>query len=164
MQTKQKMEQLKSLDKTLYNMMAYFQIDKIDIPLSREKFTNYIISIKGQSFYLDDLNSLNRKYNIDVSICSSPLEDDLVDLLIYIFNDNKNDWISYWIYELNFGEDANSMTASIESDISETGSFAIPLETIDDLYNLLIAEYNDCLDNYLYTFWKLQKDGVGGWK
>lgn len=161
MQTKQKMDELKSLDKTLYNMMAYFQIDKINIPLPREKFTKYITSIKRQSFYIDDLNSLNRKYNIDTSVCSSPLEDDLVDLLVYIFNDNKNDWISYWIYELDFGEKANSMTASIESDISETGSFAIPLETIDDLYDLLIAEYNDCLDDYLYTYWELQKNDKG---
>lgn len=155
MQTKQKMDELKSLDKTLYNMMAYFQIDKINIPLPRDKFTKYITSIKNQSNYIDDLNSLNRKYNIDTSVCSSPLEDDLVDLLVYIFHDNKNDWISYWIYELDFGKTADQMTASIESDISDTGSFSIPLETIDDLYDLLIAEYNDCLDNYLYTYWKL---------
>ena len=65
------------------------------------------------------------------------------------------DWISYWIYELDFGKTADKMTASIESDLSETGSFAIPLETIYDLYDLLIAEYNDCLVNYLYTYWKL---------
>ena len=155
MQAKQKMDELKSLDKTLYNMVAYFQIDKMNIPLPREKFTKYITSIKNQSNYIDDLNSLNRKYNIDASVCSSSLEDDLVDLLVYIFNDNKNDWISYWIYELDFGEKANSMTASIESDISETGSFAIPLETIYDLYDLLIAEYNDCLVNYLYIYFKL---------
>lgn len=159
MQTKQKMDELKSLDKTLYNMMAYFQINKINIPLPRDKFNKYIISLKEQSFYIDELNSLNRKYNIDASICYSPLEDDLVDLLIYIFKDNKNDWIFYWLYELNFGEEANSMTASIETDTSETGSFSIPLKTSNDLYDLLIAEYNDCLDNYLYSFWKLQKDG-----
>lgn len=159
MQTKQKIDELKSLDKTLYNMMAYFQINKINIPLPRDKFNKYITSLKEQSFYIDELNSLNRKYNIDVSVCYSPLEDDLVDLLIYIFKDNKNDWISYWLYELNFGEEANSMTASIESDTSDTGSFSIPLKTSNDLYDLLIAEYNDCLDNYLYSFWKLQKDG-----
>lgn len=158
MQTKQKINELKSLDKTLYDMMAYFQIDKMKIPLPRNKFNKYITSIKNQSNYIDDLNSLNRKYNIDASVCFSPLEDDLVDLLIYIFKDNKNDWISYWLYELNFGEEANSMTASIESDISDTGSFSIPLKTSNDLYDLLIAEYNDCLDNYLYTYWKLQKN------
>ena len=158
MKIKQKIEQLKSLNKTLKVMMEYFQIDKINIPLPREKFTKYITSIKNQSNYIDELNSLNRKYNIDASVFSSPLEDDLVDLLIYIFNDNKNDWISYWIYELDFGETADQMTASIESDISDTGSFAIPLETIDNLYDLLVAEYNDCLDSYLHTYWNLQKN------
>ena len=161
MQTKQKIDELKSLDKTLYNMVAYFQIDKMNIPLPREKFTKYITSIKNQSNYIDELNSLNTKYNSDVSVCDSNLKYDLVDLLIYIFNDNKNDWISYWIYELDFGKTADKMTASIESDISETGSFAIPLETIDDLYDLLIAEYNDCLDDYLYTYWELQKNDKG---
>ena len=75
MQTKQKIDELKSLDKTLYNMVAYFHIDKMNIPLPREKFTKYITSIKNQSNYIDDLNSLNRKYNIDASVCSSPLED-----------------------------------------------------------------------------------------
>ena len=125
MQTKQKMEQLKSLDKTLYNMMAYFQIDKMNIPLPRDKFNKYILAIKNQSNYIDDINELNRKYNIDASVCFSPLEDDLVDLLTYIFKDNKNDWISYWLYELNFGEEANSMTASIDIIIKTLGQFQI---------------------------------------
>jgi len=153
------MNDLKNLDKTFKIMWDYFNmIDNLKFPLSREKFTKYIISLKGQSFYIDELNSLNRKYNIDVSVCSSPLEDDLVDLLVYIFKDNKNDWISYWIYELNFGEDADSMTASIKSTMSKDGCFDIPLFSIDDLYNLLIAEYNDCLEKYLYVYWKLQKN------
>ena len=44
------------------------------------------------------------------------------------------DWISYWIYELNYGKKAKTGTVRSKSGRN------IPIKTIDDLYDLLTAE------------------------
>ena len=44
---------------------------------------------------------------------------------------DKEDWISYWVYELNFGKDAH------EESVKDKDGKSIPIKTIDGLYNLI---------------------------
>lgn len=60
------------------------------------------------------------------------LVSNVTELLSFIMGDNDNDWISYWLWELNFGEDYRPGCV-VDSDGKD-----IPLKTIDDLYDLLV--------------------------
>lgn len=57
------------------------------------------------------------------------IESEVTKYLKAQFND-EFDWISYWMWELNFGENWKPGT------VTENGN-DIPLKTIDDLWNLL---------------------------
>jgi hypothetical protein len=57
----------------------------------------------------------------------------VVDLLRDAFNDNENDWLGYFIYELNWGNEYRPGT------ITDKGG-KIKLKTLDNLYNLLIGK------------------------
>ena len=56
----------------------------------------------------------------------------IVELLETFLGDESGD-ISYWIYELNFGEDAT------EDTLEDKDGTPIPIKTIDDLYNLICS-------------------------
>ena len=56
--------------------------------------------------------------------------DNIIELLAMLTND-KNEWIDYWIYELDFGKKAN------EYECKDYNGKIIPLNTIEDLWNLL---------------------------
>jgi len=57
------------------------------------------------------------------------LIDSNVDLLQYHFND-ENDWISYWLWDMEQGNEYEAGRIMIEGK-------DIPLKTIEDLYNIL---------------------------
>lgn len=56
--------------------------------------------------------------------------DNIIELLSILMND-KYEWIDYWIYELDFGAKAN------EADCKDKDGNVIPLDTIEDLWNVL---------------------------
>jgi len=61
--------------------------------------------------------------------------DSLVHLLEILTND-KNEWISYWLFELERGMDYH------DGCVTEADGTIIPLKTPKDLWNLLKSEQN----------------------
>ena len=95
--------------------------------MTKENFAKLINAVKNHSDYI---YNLYKDYGID--FVNSPvmeIESEITKYLKAQFN-NEFDWISYWMWELNFGENWKPGT------ITENGN-DIPLKTIDDLWNLL---------------------------
>ena len=95
--------------------------------MTKENFSELINAVKNHSDYI---YNLYKDYGIDFA--NSPvmeIENEITKYLKAQFDD-KFDWISYWMWELNFGENWKPGT------VTENGN-DIPLKTIDDLWNLL---------------------------
>lgn len=101
--------------------------------LSLDEFTEYMEEVQKQNkFYLDLCNLCDdmdgyQTYSIELPT----LENQVVDLLEDIFEDTAH-WISYWVYELDFGREYydGCVTDEVEGDIK--------LHTIQDLYIFLL--------------------------
>ena len=86
-------------------------------------------------------DSLNKAYEFEMdmnkyfSIDLSPFMqiDELIYTLQIIFNDQEDDLIPYWFYDLKCGE---------KQEIIEYNNKKVFLYSIDDLYQLLIGEPN----------------------
>lgn len=93
-----------------------------------EEFDQIINTIKKKDLELgeicDVLGSHEKLYQMS-------LFDEIIKLLEHIFKD-KNDWIGYWIWELNYGEEW------CEGCVSEADGTDIKLQTSADLYQFLI--------------------------
>lgn len=95
--------------------------------MTKENFSELINAVKNHSEYIWNLY---KDYGIDFE--NTPvmeIENEITKYLKAQFDD-KYDWISYWMWELNFGENWKPGT------VTENGN-DIPLKTIDDLWNLL---------------------------
>lgn len=95
--------------------------------MTKENFSELINAVKNHSDYI---YNLYKDYGID--FVNSPvmeIENEITKYLKAQFDD-KCDWIGYWMWELNFGENWKPGT------VTENGN-DIPLKTIDDLWNLL---------------------------
>lgn len=106
-------------------------------PITFEQFSKILAAISDmnelQDGLLDCINKYNKKQNEYGDLYIPSLEDQVVELLKVMFND-KDDWISYWIYELEFGRKADKYTVADENGNN------IPLKTIEDLWNLLLED------------------------
>ena len=97
--------------------------------LSRDSFKKHI----------DDIIRYNKMWNdiyeaTDGGICATSLdglESNVVALLQNIMGDD-GEWISYWAYELCFGEGYKPGC------VTDNG-VDVPLKTADDLYDFLVA-------------------------
>lgn len=102
-----------------------------------EQFTDAINALKTtwdkNTGFSNSMSSWTSSFFI--SEFGEPACEKIIELLEFIFND-KDNWISYWVYDLDYG---SSTTLSATR---EDGS-KIPLSTIEDLYNLLVENYND---------------------
>lgn len=107
--------------------------------LSLDEFKKYIGRIKTVEDFEDDLSSLSYKFNctnrcMEESYFSFPtLVQTTIDLIGFIMED-KGDWISYWIYELEYGK------KYFDGCISYENGENIKLETVEDLYNFLVEK------------------------
>lgn len=99
--------------------------------LSFENFKKYLDSIKNLWDFEDEMNTVIRTHGgDDCSIWPSGWTD-ILSLLEFIFND-KEEWISYWIYELDWGKE-------YEDDmIKDENGLSVKLQTEKDLYHLLL--------------------------
>lgn len=102
--------------------------------LSKRQFCNAINALKSNDDFICELNELLGRYQMDVDIVGTRVEDALITVLQIIFKD-ESEWISYWCHELNFGE------LYKEGDVVDRNGQNIPLKTAEDLYNLLIDDY-----------------------
>lgn len=58
----------------------------------------------------------------------------ILENLLKTLTNDESDWISYWLWELNFGE------SYTDGCVTESDGTIIPLRTPEDLYNLIISE------------------------
>ena len=101
--------------------------------LSLKEFTKHIETIKNL-YELDD--KISDLFNVEgIVCCSSDTIDSITKLLEEIMGDQECNWISYWLWELNFGEDDNNSVS--------IGEVHIPLTTIEDLYNMILRDKKD---------------------
>jgi len=78
----------------------------------------------------ENLNKALRRFSPDFNcLYFSKQEDLIIDCLKELMGD-ENDWIGYWLYELNYGKEVKKDSVSIKGK-------NIPIKTIKDLYNLL---------------------------
>lgn len=100
--------------------------------ITKKEFCKIIDNLKRNDEFIDDLGEVFRKYRREEQIYSTGLEDTIVSLLEIIFKDKEAQWISYWVWELNYGETYN------EGDVTEEDGTNIPLRSAEDLYDFLI--------------------------
>ena len=86
--------------------------------------------------FTDEMNDLFDKYKMDGNIYPPMCTEMVVDLLEFIFND-ENQWISYWIFELDFGKDYE------DGWVTQKDGAVIPLKTVEDLYDLLVKNMEE---------------------
>ena len=100
--------------------------------LSKKEFVKAIGDIKRNDEFLDKINDLFLEYGSDTAIYSLGLIDTVIDLLETVFKDKVDHWISYWIYECDFGETYK------EGDVTEENGTIIHLGNAEELYDFLI--------------------------
>ena len=101
--------------------------------LSKEVFINVIEDVKRKCDYQSELNDFFRNHGADGYIFQPDCSESVLLLLEHIFKD-KDGWISYYCFELDFGRNwkAGMITSKDGQDI--------PLSTPEDLYDLLLQE------------------------
>lgn len=111
-------------------------------PISLELFKKYIGNIITFHDLQDGISNATRRYNNETKDIASfelpTLESDLIELLGIIFDD-ENDWIGYWVYELECGARYEDGCVVSTSGGQKTD---IKLKTVEDLWNLLISDEN----------------------
>lgn len=104
--------------------------------MSKESFCQVIDNYKSMWDFTDEMNDLFDKYKMDGNIYPPMCTETVIDLLEFIFND-KNQWISYWIFELEFGKQYEDECIKWED------GEVIPLKTAEDLYDLLVRNMKE---------------------
>lgn len=97
--------------------------------LTFEKFNNYIKRIKKQIECEDSLDKALQEMSPDFGGFLNGAIVIALDLLKKIMNDTDN-WIDYYIYEANWG--------TTFKEVYDSDGTPIPLETIEDLYNIIV--------------------------
>ena len=108
--------------------------------LSKEKFVEAINAMRD---WWDKTNKLYEDFGIDTIEMKIPhLEETILNILVDIFDDYENDWISWWCYDTEFGKNEDLTTI-----YDRSGEVAIAeLKTAEDLYDYLVKECNKWLN------------------
>ena len=104
--------------------------------LSKELFVKTINELKDFDEVSNKVSNYLKKYFLDFNITPLFFEELIVELLENSMND-KYEWISYYIYELDYGK-SFKMGYVTEEDGTE-----IDISTPEKLYDFLIKEYGD---------------------
>jgi len=97
-------------------------------------FTKYINRLQKHVERVEKLSDLLMSEGGLIDI-GDTLVYSIVELLVDHFKD-KSEWISYWIWELGFGEKYVDGSVTLDDEI-------VPLKTIEDLYNVLVDDYEE---------------------
>jgi hypothetical protein len=109
-------------------------------PISKEQFVYYMNQIKKHRDIEDKINDVGKEFDF-FEFNFGNYESLIVKLLQDIFLDKENDWIGYFMYELEFGKKYEDGTA-----IYKDGSF-IKLGTVEDLYDFLIENMEETIES-----------------
>ena len=115
--------------------------------ISKEKFCEIIQHIgllQEQSQRINNILYDPMYHTVQNDFCSAYafsnpcLEEDLIVVLENMFNDFENNWIRYYIYELDCG------TSWQKGMVLDKNGNDIPLSNASELYNFIV--YNDMVD------------------
>ncbi len=110
-----------------------------------EEFNYYMTAIKDMGELQDKLTETVSEYNRKQNMCVClviPSQDYIIVNLIAKILDDKNEWISYWVYKLDCGKKYEDGT------ITDKDGGIIKLKTIEDLWNLLISEKSGLIKDW----------------
>lgn len=99
--------------------------------ISKELFCEIIADLKTVDDYVDELNRVIIKYKYDGCIIPVNCFDTVLKILQDIFKDN-DDWIGYYIFELNWGRQYEPGV------ITDTDHNEIKLSNPEELYDFLM--------------------------
>lgn len=99
--------------------------------LGRKLFCKTMGQIQEAYDYGDKLNEFFKENHVDGYLYEPNCIEQALSLLGFIFDD-KDQWIDYWVYELDFGRQYK------EGTITDANGENIPLETVEELYELLV--------------------------
>ena len=95
--------------------------------MTLKQFEGHINKLKEST---DRIDTFSKAIRSDVLYdITDPMFDMIVDLLEICFND-KEKWIEYWVFELDFGN-------KYKEGMIKRDKTTIPLKTAKDLYDLL---------------------------
>lgn len=103
--------------------------------LTKDSFVSIINNVKKVMDYDKALNKLFEKYSVDGYLHQPDCMCDTISLLHIIFGDcDKDEWISYFCFELDFGRNYEDGKV-----INKDGA-TIDLSTADKLYDFLMSK------------------------
>lgn len=97
----------------------------------KELFLKLIHGIQRQYSFFDAINTVLAEYGSDGYILPSDQDYLLIYLLEHIFHDDENQWITYFLFDLDFGSKYKDGSVMMEDRM-------VPLRTPEDLYDLLM--------------------------
>lgn len=105
--------------------------------ISKKTFVNTINKIIDYNNMSNEINDVFSKYRTEDcnSVFYGFYEDVVVNLLTEAMND-KDEWISWWLYECNYGTDTTGYAVVGPRNIE------LDLSTPEKLYDFLVKEYN----------------------
>ena len=106
-------------------------------PLSKEEFCKIIDGLQKNEEFFYEINKIFLKFGKGDLIYPTDLEDIIIDLLENMFEDRESQWISYWVWEENYGKTYK------EGDAVEKDGTIIPLGTAEELYDFLVKNMED---------------------
>lgn len=103
--------------------------------ITKENFIKYINRIKELREIEDEINLAGEKLGLFISFADH--EQLTMDILTDVFDDFADGWISYFVYELSFGDNWS------EGKIRDENGEDIPLRNAGDLYDVLMDSVNE---------------------
>lgn len=108
-------------------------------PLPFEDFSKYLGLVEESERFKEKLSNITYEYSsrvrVDVNFDYPSNTEIIVELIEKVFND-YDEWISYWCYELDFGNKYK------DGMIKDKDGNNISLKTVNDLWNIIIDNYD----------------------
>jgi hypothetical protein len=106
--------------------------------ISKENFIKYMNELKELSDTYETINKAAEKIEM-FSIWNIEGENLILDILEEVFNDKKDSWIGYFVYDLDFGRKWH------EGCITDKNDIDIPLRNAEELYDFLMEGLNESI-------------------
>lgn len=97
----------------------------------KELFLKLMHGIQRQYSFFDAMNTVLAEYGSDGYILPSDQDYLVIYLLEHIFHDDENQWISYFLFDLDLG-------TKYQDGFVTMNDRMVPLRTPEDLYDLLM--------------------------
>lgn len=99
--------------------------------MTRKQFKEIMNEIIELEKVEEEITTAFRKLDDDFNFISFGRYSNLIIKCLEIAMNDKDEWIQYWVYELDYG------TKAKEDSVQDEDGINIPIKTLDDLYNIL---------------------------